>query len=83
MDLTKKTTILFPPELHDRLARLAARNGMSLGELVRRACEKEYGLLSREERVQAVRHLAALGLPVADAQEMKRQSVPRARGLTP
>ena len=83
MELTKKTTILFPPELHDRLARLAARKGISLGELVRRACEKEYGLLSREERVQAVRDLAALGLPVADWQEMERQSVPRADEPTP
>jgi hypothetical protein len=30
MELTKKTTILFPPELHDRLTRLAASQGKSL-----------------------------------------------------
>ena len=41
MELSKKTTILFPPDLHRRLAQLAAQRGTSLGTLVRRACEQE------------------------------------------
>jgi hypothetical protein len=83
MELTKKTTILFPPELHQRLARLAAQRGTSLGDLVRSACDREYGSASSEEKLAAVRKLAALGLPVADPRRMKRESAPDARKLAP
>lgn len=76
MELSKKTTILFPPDLHERLSRLAAQKGISLGELVRNACEKQYGIVSREDRLAAVRKLAALKLPVRDPGEMKLESVP-------
>lgn len=83
MERTKKTTILFPPELHRRLARLAAERGTSLGELVRSACDREYGSASREEKLAAVRKLAALRLPVADPRRMKQESVPNAKELAP
>ena len=83
MELTKKTTILFSPEVHRRLARLAAQRGTSLGDLVRSACEREYGAPSREEKVAAVRRLAGLKLPVADPRKMKRESVPDADELAP
>lgn len=75
MELSKKTTILFPPELHERLIRLAKRRRTSLGALIRRACEREYGHASAEERMAAVRELESLGLPVASPRAMKRQSV--------
>ncbi len=74
MELSKKTTILLTVELHERLTRLAKQEGVSLGELVRRACESQYGIVSREDRVKAVRSLAALDLPVADVQTMTRES---------
>ena len=83
MELSKKTTILFPPELHARLARLARQRGTSLGELVRAACEKQYGLFSEEERLDALRRLSALALPVADPATMKEQSSPSAEDLLP
>jgi hypothetical protein len=76
MELSKKTTILFSQELHDRLVYLAKQRGTSLGELVRTACKRQYGIVSREERVAAVRELAALYLPVGPPGEMKRESVP-------
>ncbi|MEW6281204.1 MAG: hypothetical protein AB1758_21515 [Candidatus Eremiobacterota bacterium] len=37
---------------------------MSLGQLIRSACEAHYGYSSREARCQAVSELAALSLPV-------------------
>jgi len=76
MELTHKTTILLSPELHARLTSLARRRGQSLGELVREACERQYGVETTEERVRAVRRLAALKLPVATPARMKRESVP-------
>jgi len=81
--LTKKTTILFSPGLHQRLTRLAEQRGTSLGELVRSSCEDVYGAASAEEKVAAVRRMAGLALPVASVRRMKRESVPDAGGLAP
>jgi hypothetical protein len=83
MELTKKTTILFPPDLHERLSRLAEQQGTSLGDLVRKACEIQFGLVSAETRLEAVRQLAAMSLPLGDPGAMKRESVPRAEDLLP
>lgn len=81
--LSKKTTILFPPDLHDRLARLARQRGTSLGELVRTACEKQYGLFSQEDRLDAVEELAGFALPVGEPHEMKKQSAVPPEELMP
>ena len=83
MELTKKTTILFPPDLHERLSRLAEQQGTSLGDLVRKACEIQYGLVSAETPLETVGPLAAMSLPVGDAGAMKRESVPGAENLLP
>jgi hypothetical protein len=83
MELTKKTTILFPPELHRRLSRLAARQGSSLGALVREACERQYGIAGSTAGVAAVTALAGLHLPVGKVDAMKRESVPAAGALLP
>lgn len=83
MELSKKTTILFPPTLHARLTRLAAERGTSLGCLVREACEREYGRSSEEERLEAVRALSDLRLPVASPEAMANESVPAAEDLMP
>ena len=80
-ELTKKTTILFSPDLHGRLSRLAAQKGVSLGDLVRTACERVYGIASKAERLEAVERLAALALPVGTPDDMKRESVPRPEQL--
>lgn len=76
MELSKKTTILFPPELHERLARIARRQGVSLGHLVRSACERAYGRISSEDRREALAELVALELPVGSPAEMEMESVP-------
>lgn len=76
MELSKKTTILLSPELHRRLSRIAAREGVSLGALVREACVEHYGLASTASRTEAVAALAALRLPVASTRRMKQESQP-------
>ncbi len=75
--LTKKTTILLQPELHRRLTRLADQRGTSLAELVRSACEKQYGIGGSKERIQAARAIGALELPVCAPAQMKRESQPQ------
>jgi hypothetical protein len=81
MELSKKTTILFPPELHERLKRLAKIRGVSIGELVRSACEAQYRLVPVGERHALVAEIASLDLPVSDTRTMKRQSVPDPKKL--
>lgn len=81
MELSQKTTILFPPDFHAHLKETARRRGVSLGELVRAACEAQYGMVSSEERLRAAERLRRLVLPVGSVRKMKRQSVPRAEEL--
>ncbi len=76
MELTKKTTILFSPDLHDQLTHLAHQLDTSLGELVRRACKAHYNIVTLDERLAAVDALEALSLPVGEPEEMARESVP-------
>lgn len=75
MELVKKTTILFPPDLFDQLARLAEQRGTSVGALVRDACRSQYRLTSRESRLSAVAALMTLSLPVGSPEEMEQESV--------
>ena len=79
MALSKKTTILLPPALYEHLTQTARARRMSLGQLVRDACEAQYGRVSGEERAQAVDELRRLSLPVASPRRMKEESVPRPR----
>jgi hypothetical protein len=83
MELSKKTTILFTPEQHRRLTKLADQRGTSLGRLVRSACERQYGLVSREDRIAAVRGLSELALPVGTPSDMKNESTPSPEELLP
>lgn len=81
MELVKKTTILFPLEMYDQLTVLARKRNSSVGALVREACWVQYFRTSREERVAAVKDLAALNLPVDSWEEMETESVPNAEPL--
>jgi hypothetical protein len=78
MELSKKTTILFSPDLYDQLAALALKKKSSVGELVREACRRQYGRESRDERLAAVAALSALTLPVGSPEEMEQESIPSA-----
>ena len=83
MELSRKTTILLSPELHQRLTLLAAQRRVSLGELIRSACEQQYGLVPLEGRLEAVRALESLRLPVGSPRRMKQQAAPDADDLLP
>ena len=81
MELIKKTTILFPPDLYQQLTIIARNRKSSVGELVREACRRQYLQSSPQERLQAVAELSLLSLPVGSPAEMKRESTPRAERL--
>ena len=83
MELTKKTTILLSPDLHEHLTRTAKARDKSLGQLVREACEIQYGHVSLEDRVRAVGELRRLSLPVGSVRKMKRESVPEPQDPLP
>lgn len=83
MELSRKTTILLSPELHDRLTRLAEQEQTSLGELVRRACEAQYGVTSEEDRLDAVKAIGDLRLPVGTVEAMNREATPTPEDLLP
>ena len=76
MELSKKTTILLSDDGHRRLTAVAARRGVSMGQLIREACEQVYGLVDEQDRVSAAGALASLSLPVGSPAAMKRESVP-------
>jgi predicted transcriptional regulator len=81
MGLTHKTTILLSDDLHRQLTQLAEERGQSLGELVRQACERQYGIADRQERLAAVKALAAMRLPVGPVEQMIAESVSEPRDL--
>lgn len=81
MELTKKTTILFPPDLYGNLAALAEQRHTSVGELVREACRAQYSFTSPSDRLEMVDRLGALSLPVGSVEEMERESVASAAPL--
>ena len=80
MELSIKTTILFSKRLYKSLKSLSAAKKRSLGDLVRTACEKQYGLASSAEAETAVEELARLALPVGPVAEMKKQLQPDTKG---
>lgn len=83
MELTEKTTILLPKALHRGLKRMAKARSTSVGQLVREACCRQYGLGLAEDAVAAADRLAALELPVSDVATMKAESVPGPDELLP
>ena len=81
MELSKRTTILFPTDLYQQLVRLAKQRDSCMGELVRSACRAQYSLVNMAARLAAVRKLATMSLPVGTPVEMERESMPPAEPL--
>jgi predicted DNA-binding protein len=81
MRLTHKTTILLSERLHRQLSQLAEERRQSMGELIRQACERQYGTPDVEARLAAVEALRAMRLPVGPVEQMIAESVPDPRDL--
>ncbi len=83
MELSKKTTILLSPRLYYLLKRLSESTNRSIGDLIRSACEKQYGLHPESEALEAADKIATYQLPVGTPASMKQESVPSAEDLMP
>lgn len=71
--LTKKTTILFAPDLYRQLETLAEFSKTSVANLIRQAVIRQYFLADRKRRVAAVGALGKMALPAADWQTMEQE----------
>ncbi len=81
--LTKKTTILFPPKVYRQLERVAKKEGTSVAHLVRQAAIQRYLLADPTARLEALKALTSMQLPVADWEQMEREIVEGALGHRP
>ena len=77
MGLTARVQVLFEPSQVRRLRTLAESEGQSVGALVREAVERAYLRDEREARMAAIERLVAMSLPVADWEQMERESTDR------
>ena len=73
MDRTVEKTIIFSSKMHRRLTQLADRQGRRIDDLVREACETQFGFDRHPDRDAAVAELARLSLPVDGPAIMKRE----------
>lgn len=73
--LTKKTTILFSPDLYRQLAEIAHTLHVSVAQLVRQAVVDRYILSDKKRRTQAVKELSEVYGPVSDWKTMEEEVV--------
>lgn len=73
--LTKKTTILFPPELYKQLAEIAAVMHTSVAQLVRQSVIERYLLSDKKQRLKAVKDLSDIHSSVSDWQTMEKEII--------
>jgi hypothetical protein len=72
--LSERTQVLLTPAQRTRLERIAAREGRSLGAVIRDAVDA-YTLPRARPREEALRSLMSLSAPVGDWEEMKAEIV--------
>jgi len=71
----KKTTLLFDEDVYDKLKDRARRDNVSIGGLVREAVATYYGVKTKEDKLQALKKLKDLDLPVADPEIMEKEII--------
>jgi len=71
----KKTTLLFEEDVYDKLKDKARRDNVSIGGLVREAVATYYGMKTKEDKLQALKKLRSLDLPVADPETMENEII--------
>jgi hypothetical protein len=79
--LTKRVQVLFPESLWQNLVQQAQLQNRSVGALIREAVEQVYFTYTSQneqaERSRIVAEMIAMELPVADWEQMERESTDR------
>ena len=73
--LSKKTTILFSPDLYRQLKDIAEATKTSVAQLIRQAVIRQYLLSDKKKRLEAVEHLAKIGGPVSDWETIEQEII--------
>ncbi len=73
--MSKKTTILFPPELYQQLKETAKMLNMSVAKLIRQAVIDRYLLSDKNRRAKAIDELSQIGAPVSNWETMEQDSI--------
>lgn len=72
---TKKTTILFSPDLYQQLKAIAEAAKTSVANLIRQAVVRQYLLTDKKKRLEAVEHLAKIGGRLTDWETMEQEII--------
>lgn len=73
--LTKKTTILFSPDLYQQLQNAAKVTKTSVAELIRRAVTERYFLSDKKSRLKAVEELSKIGGSASSWEAMEKEII--------
>jgi len=73
--LTRQVQVLLNPFQYQRLDEIARQRNRSMEALIREAVDQVYLQSTVDERLEAVQALSAMQLPVADWEQMERESV--------
>lgn len=71
----KKTTLLFEEQTYKKLKEKSKVEKTSIGELVREAVANYYGIKSNREKMEALKKLSQMNMPVSDYEEMKKDII--------
>lgn len=71
---SERTQVLLTREQRDRLERLAAREGRSVGSVIREAIES-YTTTGPHSRAEAAEAIIAMDLPIGDWEQMKAEII--------
>jgi predicted transcriptional regulator len=70
--LDRRLQILLSPDQHRRLEVEAKRRRTSVGSLIREAIDARFGAVAQEDRLQAVREIAAMRGAFLEPEELAR-----------
>jgi len=73
--LARRVQVLLTEAQYVELESQARLRKLSVGAVIRQAVQEHLGNDGQAERLDAVRRLAAMHLPVADWEQMERESV--------